>query len=226
MLTAASINSVLEEHFPPSLVGKRQSYPELSKRLSSVCRKLEIRSRVIKDKKIKFGKRQDFDISAFYDTDAKRLPIMITLHMDPKRTEFNFTRILYNRMVLGISQAIQHELVHQRHNEKRPKIFDETLHIHHTSRMSKKRITQIEYLRNKSEIDAHAHDIAMEINAFYPGISPDQVIKSIDRMKKITTYRMYRRAFRNMDWAHIQKMLLRKVWKWIPTAHPPRLIPT
>lgn len=224
MLTAAEINVVLEERFPSSMIGTEHSYPELSKRLSSVCRSLQIRSRVVKNKKIKFGKRQDFDITAFYDTGAKSLPIMITLHVDPNRSGLKISRPLYNRLLLEISQAIQHEIVHQRHDEKNPKIFDESLLVRHSPRMSKKRITKIEYLSNKSEIDAHAHDIAVEINAFYPNLSPDAVIKKIDSMKKIKTYGMYRRVFKNMEWDHIRKMLLRKVWKWIPTARPPRLI--
>jgi hypothetical protein len=64
----------------------------------------------------------------------------------------------------------------------------------------------------------------MEINAFYPHLSTSTVLRNLDTMKRIKTYRIYTQMFKNMDWTKVQKELFRKIWKWIPTAHAPPLI--
>jgi hypothetical protein len=224
MLLAGAINATLSEQFPQTLVGKQLRYPEISHRLSAGFRPFGFLTQVVVDRGLQFGKRQDFTVSGFFDTDLKVFPMRLTVHMDPSRSAFTYTKHTYNRFVFEISQALQHELVHQAQYLKHPKSLEENIHVQKNRRISKTRITEIDYLRNKSEIDAYAHDIAMEINAFYPHLSTSTVLRNLDTMKRIKTYRIYTQMFKNMDWTKVQKELFRKIWKWIPTAHAPPLI--
>jgi hypothetical protein len=120
-----------------------------------------------------------------------------------------------------LSQILQHEFIHESQFAFRPDQAERKVKVFHSDKLSKKRLTEIEYLREWCEIEAYAHDIAMEINYYYSHIRPSTVIKHIDSHRKLYSYRFYKRVFKGTDWTRLKKSLLRKIWRWIPSAQGP-----
>ena len=76
----------------------------------------------------------------------------------------------------------------------------------------------MEYYGDADEIDAYAHDIATEIKRYYPNRNPYEVLKNINKTRKVHSYNYYRRTFSKCEWGGIKKQLLKKIFNWIPHA--------
>ena len=120
-----------------------------------------------------------------------------------------------------LSQILQHEKIHESQFYFRPDQAERKVRVYHSDKISKKRLAQIEYLREWCEIEAYAHDIAMEINQYYSYLNPSTVMKHIDKHTKLYSYMFYKKAFKGTDWSRLKKSLLRKIWRWIPSAQGP-----
>ena len=149
---------------------------------------------------------EDFRQVIFYFSD-KQDTIKLTKEELP---EFHFL----------VSQVIQHESIHQCQyaNRRASTPCEET--------NPKKLLQRIalnerqEYLSAKEEIDAYAHDIAMEIKFYYQGSDPYEILVGIDNAKKIYSYHYYRKTFVNdpKKWDTIRHKLLSKAYRWLPYA--------
>lgn len=125
-----------------------------------------------------------------------------------------------NEFLFSLSQVIQHETIHACQWSTRDcdapiervdfkKLFYDT-----------KKSEVEEYLLDPDEIDAYAHDIAMEIKFYYKNKNPYEILLNIDDAKKIFSYRYYKKAFKNNQqiWEKVKPKLLRKTYRWIPHA--------
>jgi hypothetical protein len=68
-------------------------------------------------------------------------------------------------------------------------------------------------LSDVDEVEAYAHDLAMEIEFYYSKYKINDVLRNPSRFRKLTTYKVYKNAFKNTDWTNIRKMLLKKTYK-------------
>jgi hypothetical protein len=222
----SALHKEIQKVFPSGIIGEEFTYTELSKKLNSVSKKFYSKVRVIRDDTLAKTKtnRQIFDISGYFDFSRKKLPITITLHLLNDRNTFYFTKASYNRLMFCFSQTIQHELIHKNQFLLNPNSFQKKIHIQYSEKVSKDRKKEIQYLSDYCEIEAYAHDIAMEINYGYSNINPNTIISKIDSQRKIPSYHKYKKAFKGTEWSRVKKSLLRKVWKWIPSAKPPKLL--
>lgn len=170
-----------------------------------------------KDLKFRYELFDDFSpdeycVSGLYD-----------MHEDSKYVIFNFSKhanslsIDYNRwkeFKFLISQAIQHEAIHQLQWQNRdggedPVKLDFRSLVGNTE-------DDKEYLSDPDEIDAYGHDIAMEIKFYYPNKNPYKVLSKIQNARKIPSYRYYKNTFKDCEWSKIHNKLLTKTYKWIP----------
>lgn len=161
-------------------------------------------------------RKGDFSVSGLYDMnkDVK----FIILNFPKNCKQFTVSEQNWSDFKFAISQVCQHESIHQTQWRRR-------------SLNSKGKpplefrcedMTDIEdknYLSDVDEIDAYAHDIAMEIKYFYPQKDPEIILTNIDRYKKLWSYSYYRNTFRNTDWSEIQNRLLKKTYQWLPRTH-------
>lgn len=224
MYLASKIHKELNVHFPSSIIGSEIPYGEISKMLNKILRPMGAKIRVNRDKafKMKRGSRkQPYSFSGYYDTSRKKNAIVLNVHVSPSRKTFKFTRTNYNGFVFMFSQIVQHEFIHLSQYSFRPDQANRLVKVYHSDRLSKERIKQIDYLREWCEIEAYAHDIAMEINQYYPNYKPETIIKHIEKHKKLYSYRFYLDAFRGTNWDKLKKSLLRKIWRWLPSAQGP-----
>jgi hypothetical protein len=225
MYLANKIHKELKQHFSANdLIGREVSYGELSKRLNKILRPMGAKIRVNRDKTLKVkpgGKRQVYGFSGYFDIEKKKNAIVLNINLPPNRNTFKFTRVNYNGLIFMFSQIVQHEFIHESQFAFRPEQAERKVKVLHSNKISKKRLDEIEYLREWCEIEAYAHDIAMEINQYYSHLNPSTVIKHIDTHNKLYSYLVYKRAFKGTDWNRLKKSLLRKIWRWIPSAQGP-----
>ena len=113
-----------------------------------------------------------------------------------------------------IAQTCLHENVHQEQFKFRDKsLFD-------MSRLDFRKLSQdaeddITYLADKDEIDAYAHDLALEIKHFYPFFSTSYVLNTVSKRRYCWSYRYYSKTYKNQDWYKIKKRLLKKTYNWL-----------
>ena len=217
---ADKLNKQLLTHFPPDLIGRDLLYPDISKRLNAVLRSQRGKARITKSQIIADNEkiRQTFDVLGWAEDDR----IFINILVSPKREYMTFTNSIYRNFVFQVSMAVQHELVHRNQISRYHKAFLRRIPVTYKSSISHERIQNIEYYSEWREIDAYAHDIAMEINYFFPSLDKLWVVRHIDRhSRKLAHYRRYRDTFVGTEWSEVRKLLIKKIVRWLPLAKPP-----
>ena len=174
-----------------------------------------------KDLKFKFESFSDIEedyytVSGLYDM-AKDVRYVI-LNFSDRKIDFNLTEECWNSFKFFISQVIQHETIHQNQWMQRDEVVEPVECDFKILFGSSSKEEEMDYLSDPEEIDAYAHDIAMEIKFFYKQKDPYDVLRNINKLRKIPSYSIYKKAFRGCDWNDIKKSLLLKTYKWIPYA--------
>jgi hypothetical protein len=225
MYLASKLHKEIEKHFPPDdIIGSELTYGQISRRMNKILRPLGAKGKIVRDVNLKntVSSYQYYSFSGHYDTEEKVIPIVINAHFAPNKKKFLFTRARYNGFMFMLSQTIQHEFIHKSQYEFRPEHSDRLIKVYHSDKLSKKRLKHIEYLSTWCEIEAYAHDIAMEINQYYPTSNPATILKYIDGHRKLYSYKFYKDAFKGTEWDRLKKSLMRKIWRWIPCALGPK----
>lgn len=188
------------------------SHRALIRRLNTTFKSLDN----LKFKSVKYDDLDvnDYLIGGLYDqnTDIKYILINLSTYCD----EIYFEDYMWSDFKFGISQTIQHEAIHQLQFQHRAN-RDESVKIDFRVRQEDLG-EEREYLSDMDEIDAYAHDIAMEIKYFYPRSDPYDILKTISYKRKLSAYRYYTKTFKGCDWSKIKRRLLLKTYKWIPHA--------
>jgi hypothetical protein len=207
---------------PEKFIGKSVTYRDLSKMLNALLRPLGAKARVVRDEDITAitNKREIFDFSGYFDTQIESFPICVILHVAHDKNTLSFTREKYNKFLFWLSRVVQHEFIHKSQFTFRPEQAEKKLKVYFSKRISKQRVEQIEYLREFCEVEAYAHDLALEINTHYANVTAEKIIKNIDKYRKLQTFVKYKTAFKGTEWSRVRKSLLKKTLKWIPVAHP------
>lgn len=221
MYYAKTLYKNLEIHFGPEIIGEKLSYKDISKKLNETFSVDNIKIKVHKDKSC--NKKESYSISGFYDPDNEKYPINVTLHFPSDKKEFYFTQENYNEFIFALSQTIQHELIHHSQYCFQEFDSDKMVKVSNIENLSKTKKKKIDYLREWSEIEAYAHDIAMELNYFYPNKDINYLLKNIDDLDKLSTYKFYHETFEGTDWKSVKKKLFKKIVRWMPYAYVPVL---
>lgn len=190
---------------------RRQSYSNLLRSMKNTFKELKDTHFVIE--KFDDFDRYEYSFSGFYDMSEDKKYIVLNLSKKHKKFELN-TKMFKDFKFL-LSQVIQHESIHQcqwnsRPFEKEPIVVD---FRDNGAGMSKEE--ERIYLADMDEIDAYGHDIALEIKYFYPNSDPLKVLRYPSRYKKLTSYFIYKKAFKGIDWSDIKKKLIRKAYNWV-----------
>lgn len=154
----------------------------------------------------------EFTVSGLFDmtTNTK----YIILNFSKENSSITLSKHDFEMFKFLVSQCIQHETIHQHQWQHRDSTEDPVkLDFRNMiGTLNEER----EYLSDKDEIDAYAHDIAMEIKYYYPKDDPISILRKIDKVRKIQSYKYYKNTFKGCSWFKIKKHLLLKTFKWIP----------
>lgn len=154
----------------------------------------------------------EFSVSGLFDMTTNKKYII--LNVSQYTNHLNLTNYSFNDFKFFISQVIQHETIHQdqwqyREGTEEPVKLD---FRNFSGTLDEER----DYLSDIDEIDAYGHDIAMEIKYFYPKEDPYNVLKNINKKRKIPSYTYYKHTFKNTTWTKVKNRLLLKTYGWLP----------
>lgn len=210
MYLAGLINDVLESK-KDKLIG-RSSYFYITSVLNRAFSRKEpfkFRYETFED-----YSREDYSVSGMYDMDEDVKYIILNFPKSCKT--FTLKPEKWKEFKFAVSQVCQHEAIHQCQWSM---VSDPSLRDRQKEKLDF-RIEQddedMDYLADPDEIDAYAHDIAMEIKFFYPKKDPYKVLQNINKHKKLWSYNYYKKTFKGEDWEEIRHHLFKKTYKWIP----------
>lgn len=157
--------------------------------------------------------RDDFSVSGLYDMDSDTKYVVLNF---PKRYKtFTLDEGNWKDFKFAVSQVCQHEAIHQCQWQNREDNGAEKEPLEFRSEDGT--VEEIrDYLADPDEIDAYAHDIAMEIKYFYPKKDPYKVLHRLNTHKKVWSYFYYKRTFKGTDWSEIKNRLYKKTYLWLP----------
>ena len=95
-----------------------------------------------------------------------------------------------------VSQVLQHELIHKHQAQYRDELLG---------------YKDEDYLANKDEIGAYAHDIMLELKQNNNGWN---ILRHISQYN-IPSYIIYSHSFGQQDWHKVKNRLLKQVFKWM-----------
>lgn len=186
------------------------SYRSLSARLRHTFKSIDnLKFKIIRTNHLCVN---EFSVAGLYDQ-SKNMKYVI-LNLSKYSNEMLFDKPLLKDFTFLISQTIQHETIHQDQFKHRK---DTDLEAELDFRISA--IDTVEeklYLSDYDEIDAYAHDIAMEMKQFYPLSDPYDILKTIYSKRKLPSFSYYKNTFKGCEWDQVKKRLFLKTYKWIP----------
>lgn len=162
------------------------------------------------------SKKTWFMIGGEYIPGQYHMPITIELCFSKERNHIYFTEKRKARFLFLLNQTLQHELVHKMQFKDKGGDKFYSHHFYFSQGKSFSNPKRLEYLAIVEEIEAYAHDLAMEIKYYYPFEDPDEVLLNLDDYKLLFTWRVYRRAFKGARWNHVREELLQKTHTWLP----------
>lgn len=212
MFEAASINKRVGK-FQHKLSG-HQTPVEIAEIIQQILKPWNVKINVRRSAEVPLA---DMSIGGSYDDSKQRRSIELDLYFAPRQRKYTWHE--YNRQatMFLLRQVLQHELIHQYQMNSRPDdAKGQALYYAVTSR-DKTKQEEIDYLSELDEIDAYAHDIAMEIRYHYPDEDPYAVLKNINRRRYLVSWKIYAKAFKGCrDWDVVKHRLLAKIYGWIP----------
>ena len=159
---------------------------------------------------------QSIAVSGLFDSQIQRRNITLFLYFSWGSEWFRISEKNWKDLRFQLSQCVQHELIHRRQASYRQHL-DNDYALYYDVKASNSLDKQtMDYLAEFDEIEAYAHDIAMEIREFYPRTNPYQVLRTINRRKRIWSWTYYQRSFKNSeDWGDVRRRLLKKTYQWL-----------
>lgn len=192
----------------------RQRLSTIKNRLQSVLRPFGVKVIISQEAGFEPG---DFCVSGFYDYTRKRQSIELILHYHEKYNFFIWFESSWEQFRFLIAQVLQHELVHKSQYQYRDDNSRGVALYYDIKGTVKSNKEYMDYLSELDEIDAYAHDIAMEIKHYYPRVRALDVLRTIDTRQYLHSYKVYKRTFRGVeDWKEVHDRLLKKVYQWLP----------
>lgn len=212
MIEAPEINKRVEK-FQDKFTGY-QSPIEIAELIQKILKPWKVKINVKKSKDVPI---QEISIGGSFDNEKIYKQIEIDLYFNPRQKKYGWNEYNVTGTMFLLRQVLQHELIHQyqmqqRHEESRGMVTYYAVVSRDPSKQE-----EVDYLSELDEIDAYAHDIAMEIKHYYPDEDPYQVLKAIRRKRYLTSWKIYAKAFKHCrDWEQVRHRLLTKIYNWLP----------
>ena len=191
------------------LLTHKQLQEEVQKLLKPFGAKVEIKQQEMKTKKFCI-------VGGEFTPGVVRTPITIFLRVDSNKSQIYISKQKLRDFLFVLSQTLQHELVHKYQYQRSGNQRFYTTTYYYTMGAAKSGCRDMEYLAMVEEVDAYAHDLAMEIRYHYSELDPKYVLKNLNNFNELTTWGIYRKVFRKTRWKHVRNELLKKTYKWLP----------
>lgn len=204
MFLASKINKRIASLYHDLSSRTEIGYDELQQVVYKAVKPLGVRVDVCRDELPK----RAFAIGGYFEPERVRQPIMIELFVSQKAESIRVSKKWLANTSFVLFQTLCHELVHKyQYKHREPESVVWIIELDDFAEMDE----QQSYLAELDEIDAYAHDIALEL-AFY---HPDTCMEELRTMQspKISSWSLYTEAFEGTSWREIHNRLLKKVYK-------------
>ena len=209
MYLAPAIDQVLEDK-KSKLLG-RPTYYQIAGTLTRGYKKADIPFKFRFETFDDYGP-EDLSVSGLYDMEEDIKYIILNFPKEQKH--YSITNENWRDFKFAVSQVCQHETIHELQWQNREKDGEPcTIDFRN---LTGSILEEKEYLADIDEIDAYGHDIAMEIRFCYPKKDPYEILRTIDKRKKLWSYNYYKKIYKGDDWSRIKKRLLKKTFQWMP----------
>ena len=127
-------------------------------------------------------------MSAFFeplpDKDTYAIELVLITH--PDTTRIKLGALVLDTFLFRLSQAIQHELIHAHQYRQRGWAYERPW-----PPLSQSSSHSAQYLSDPDEIDAHAHDVALELQRARLGVSALTYASTITKEQSLTLWGYY-----------------------------------
>lgn len=158
----------------------------------------------------------DCAIGGYYDHEMVQNNVIIELLVSSNTSTVRIIEDEWEDFAFLLSQTLQHELIHRHQYDIR---FDDCITTRHE--FIGKVLEDREYYAEDDEIDAYGHCIALELKRRYSDKRIRQVLSNPRKIRGCPSWDSYKKAFgQYKNWVDVRQALLKKIWKWLPTAAP------
>ena len=208
MYLADTLDSLIDSNKDKFI--RRQWYNDLLCTLKDTFKDLKDTNFVIE--KFDDFEQYSYSFSGFYDMNEDKK--YIVLNLSKKHKKFEMNKKMFKDFKFLLSQVIQHESIHQSQWSFRPEFKDPVTVDFRDNGMGMSKKEERIYLSDMDEIDAYGHDIALEMNHYYPRTDPLKILRYPFRYNKLTSFFIYNKAFKGVNWIDIKKRLIRRAYRW------------
>lgn len=179
-------------------------HDELQQVFQKAVKPLGVRVVLIRDELPK----RAFAIGGFYEPHRVRQPICIELFVSSRTDTLRCSRKWIANTSFVLFQTLCHELIHKyQYKHRKPTDPVWVMDFDDCAEMDE----QQAYLAEFDEIDAYAHDIALELMFYHPQ-DPFAELRTM-QSPKVSSWQLYREAFEGTAWTDIHDQMLKKVYK-------------
>lgn len=212
MIEAPEINKRVEK-FQDKLVGY-QNPIEIREVLQKMLKPWNVKINIRRSDDVPI---QEISIGGSFDHEKRGKQIELDVYLNPHQKKFGWNEYNTPGIMFLLRQVLQHELIHQYQMQHRQEESRGMVTYYSVVSRDPAKQEECDYLSELDEIDAYAHDIAMEIRHYYADEDPYEVLKNIRRKRYLTSWKIYTKAFKKCkDWSQVRQRLLTKVYNWIP----------
>ena len=208
MYLADTLDSLIDSNKDKFI--RRQWYNDLLCTLKDTFKDLKDTNFVIE--KFDDFEQYSYSFSGFYDMNEDKK--YIVLNLSKKHKKFEMNKKMFKDFKFLLSQVIQHESIHQSQWSFRPEFKDPVTVDFRDNGMGMSKKEERIYLSDMDEIDAYGHDIALEMKHYYPRTDPLKILRYPFRYNKLTSFFIYNKAFKGVNWIDIKKRLIRRAYRW------------
>lgn len=168
--------------------------------IDDIFKEYQIKTKIIRSKDIL---KDDFFIGGYYQD----FTVVLEISVSSKTDHLILTEKSVDNFLFVIAQVVCHELIHYLQDLAR---YDHSPSLRHMRDYSD---TEQQYLSDPDEIQAYAHDIAMELQRHYP----DDVfgaLRKIGTKRKSVSAKYYNKTFGKSD-SKVRRRLLSHIYKWL-----------
>jgi hypothetical protein len=152
--------------------------------------------------------KRAFAMGAFYEPWRTRQPVCIEIFVSNRTETLRISKKWVANTAFVLFQTLCHEFIHKyQYKHRRPDavVWLETLDD--GAEMDENQA----YLAELDEIDAYAHDIALELMFYHPLDAMEEM--RYMRSDRISSWWLYQEAFFGTNWRKIHNRLLKKVYQ-------------
>lgn len=214
-----ALQDILPAIMPRAYVQHKVNVSAFVKRLNRITQPLEIHNYVLRTERVP---KETVKFTGLWLPESElpwkrsRADVRIEWNLHPTSNRLAFTYKSWRQFRFGYWGYLMHELVHRHQNiQQEIRNVRDTRSFRPESAVDSIREEQ-EYLGSYDEIEAYAHDVAVEMVLLSPSTSFTKALSVMQQqsIECATSYNVFTQSFANVPEHPAMKVFMRKVHEW------------